>query len=180
MEMVKSHSSSAMARTPLSFEEPAQFKRMSTFLKCFSTSLAAALIESLEVTSHWTGRTSTLYFVLRSLAKASRRSKRRARIARSAPWRAKASAICLPRPELAPETTATCFSRLNIKSSKISYEFYLGEQYALPIEHNYITLKGLFLVVDWLFVDPDYDPEPMILPKEKYPVINDWKSEETE
>lgn len=50
-----------------------------------------------------------------------------------------------------------------------------GGQYALPIEHNYITLKGLFLVVDWLFMNPNYDPEPMVLPKEKYPVIHDWK-----
>ena len=64
-------------------------------------------------------------------------------------------------------------TKKNAKMAPFNSNF--GGQYALPIEHNYITLEGLFLVVDWLFMNPSYDPEPMVLPKEKYPVIHDWK-----
>ena len=28
-------------------------------------------------------------------------------------------------------------------------------------------------VVDWLFENPDYDPKPKVIPKEKYPVLVD-------
>lgn len=28
-------------------------------------------------------------------------------------------------------------------------------------------------VIDWLFENPDYDPKPRVIPKEKYPVLVD-------
>ena len=31
----------------------------------------------------------------------------------------------------------------------------------------------LCAVVDWLFLNPDYDPKPKVIPKKDYPVLVD-------
>ena len=46
-------------------------------------------------------------------------------------------------------------------------EYLDGATYALNLEHIYI-------VVDWIFEYRDYDPLPMVLPKEKYPWLGKY------
>lgn len=53
---VKSHSSSVISNTPLSFDEPAQFSNISTLPNVSSTNLAALFMSSVFVTSHFIGR----------------------------------------------------------------------------------------------------------------------------
>ena len=72
------------------------------------------MISLVLVTSHFRGRVFTPYLAERSVANFSRRSIRRARRTRLAPWRARAVASWTPRPELAPVTTATWLVRLNM------------------------------------------------------------------
>ena len=65
-------------------------------------------------------------------------------------------------------------NHLKIKKEPPRVHFIIyGECRALQFERRGVTLERLYLVVDWIIANPKYDPELMVLPKDKYPVIHE-------